>query len=229
MDFAVIHTWLARKNRAAILWRGASGILFLVAGLLVLFVSFWVTYGVLWFLSFSFFRVGRHVLLLISGAFMALVVSVGSRQNLEDLDLLKAQQHSAEDLDITLASNRYGMRFDTNVAAAGAFEVRSIASLCNYVLCGGVKLVLGAIARLRLAHRLRSLDIEACARVVELLWTMNKRQSFAEIVQRVPGLNPVRVFEDLRSVEGILFLASEPAGLALHPDLRGELDSLAAR
>jgi hypothetical protein len=219
-----------RKNKAAILWGIISAALFLFAGLLVLCISFWVTYGVLWFLSFSFFGVGyHHLLLLISGAFMALVIIVGSRRNQEDLDLLQNQYRSPQEMDIQLAPTRYGMSYDAYAVKAGAFEIRSIASVVNYVLCGGVKLALGGIARFRLANRLGSVDIEGCTRVISFLWATNKRQSFTEIAQALPSLNPVRVFEDLRCVEGILFLTSEPAGLALHPDLREELNSIAAR
>ncbi len=198
--------------------------------MLLLFINFWFTYGVLWFLSFSFHRLSHNVLLLLSAAFMLLVVIVGSRQNWEDLDPVSKQVRLAEDMEITLTPwSRYGVSYSTNAVTAQAFEVRTIATFANYVLCGSVKLVLGALGRLRQTRRLRSKDIAGCSRVIWWLWVAGKRQSFAEIVAAVPGINPVRVFEDLQTVDGVLFLTGEPPGLTLHPELKTELDSLAHR
>jgi hypothetical protein len=55
---------------------------------------------------------------------------------------------------------------------------------------------------------------------------MVRRQSFVEIVEKLPGLDPVKVFDDLRYIDGVLFLSTEPAGLTLHPELKQELQQL---
>ena len=39
-------------------------------------------------------------------------------------------------------------------------------------------------------------------------------------------LNPVRVFHDLRLIDGVLFLSNDPPGLTLLPELRTELSQL---
>ena len=71
--------------------------------------------------------------------------------------------------------------------------------------------------------------MDGCVRVIALLHAAARRQSFAEIVEKLPGLNPVNVFDDLRYIDGILFLSSEPPGLMLNPELRSELNRLAER
>jgi len=48
----------------------------------------------------------------------------------------------------------------------------------------------------------------------------------SEIVERLSGLNPVRVFDDLHWIEGVLFLSNDPPGLTLLPELRTELSQL---
>jgi hypothetical protein len=103
-----------------------------------------------------------------------------------------------------------------------------MASVINYILCGGVLLVLNSRLKLRQYQRLRTIDVEECARVLALLQAVARRQSFEEIVQKLPGLNPVKVFDDLRWIEGVLFLTNEPAGLTLHPELKTELNGLAS-
>jgi len=45
-------------------------------------------------------------------------------------------------------------------------------------------------------------------------------------VQNLPGLNPVKTFDDLRFVDGVHYLSSEPAGLTLLPELKEELNRL---
>ena len=55
-----------------------------------------------------------------------------------------------------------------------------------------------------------------------------RRQSFAEIVERLSELDPVRVFDDLHWIEGVLFLSIAPPGLTLLPELRTELMNLDA-
>jgi hypothetical protein len=71
---------------------------------------------------------------------------------------------------------------------------------------------------------------------ITLLLAAGRRQSFAEIVERLSELDPVRFFDDLHWIEGddlhwiegVLFLSTEPPGLALLPELRTELMNLDA-
>lgn len=216
---------MKKRLRAAIIWNVVAMAGCFVGGLLVLYLSFWVSYGVIWFIAHSFFPLTHHTILLIAAGFMTLVVIIGARQNLQDLEPLQRGVRLAEEMDITLTPyTRYGMSYDTNAVKAGVFEVRSLASLINYVLCGGVKLVFSSVGRLRQVRRLKLVDIEGCTRVIALLQPTPRRHSFQEIVQQLPGLNPVKVFDDLRCIEGVLFLSNEPAGLTLLPELREELN-----
>lgn len=227
MNIEIVKGWLRQSLRTAMAWNLVTMAASLLAGLLVLYISFWASYAVIWFISHSFFRLSHPVILLIAGAFMTLVVIVGAKQNLEPLDPLNRQTGLARDMDITLSPwNRYGMSYTTNAAKAAAFEVRSVASVVNYILCGGVILVLGSVQRLRRWRRMKAIDVDGCARVIALLHATAKRRCFEEIVGDLPGLNPVQVFDDLRFVEGVLFLADDPPGLRLHPETKSELDHL---
>ena len=149
---------------------------------------------------------------------------MGARQNRQSIEPLDRQNALARDMDITLTPwTRYGMSYTSNAAKAAEFEIRSVASVVNYILCGGVILLLGGVARFREFWRMKGLDLEDCARVFGVLHATGRRQSFAQILEQLPGLNPVIVFEHLRSIEGVLFLSNDPPGLTLHPDLKEEL------
>ena len=227
MEIEPVKVWLKRTLNGAMLRSVLGSVGFLLAGLLVLYFSFWASYAVIWFISHSVFPLRHHTILLIASVFMTLVVIVGARQNREQLDPLERQVQMARDLDITLTPwNRYGMSYSTNAVSAGVFEVRSLAATINYILCGGVLLLFGSVRSIRRFRRLKAVDPEGCARVITLLLAAGKRQSFAEIVAQLSGLNPVQVFDDLHWIEGVLFLSNDPPGLTLLPDLRTELNQL---
>jgi len=77
----------------------------LLGGLLVLYVSFWVAYGVIWFISHSLFHWSNRVILLAAGGFMTLVVIVGARQNWKSLDHIDGVLFLSQDPPgLTLAS-----------------------------------------------------------------------------------------------------------------------------
>lgn len=227
MNTDAVQVWIKKRVGAAVIWNAVAMAGSLLSGLLVLFISFWVSYGVIWFISHSFYPLAHRTILLIAAGFMTLVVILGARQNWEDLEPLQREVRLARDMDITLTPyTRYGMSYNTNAVKAGIFEVQSMAYLINYVLCGGVKLVLGSVGKLNRARRLKAIETDECARVIALLRTTPRRYSFEEIVQSLPGLNPVKTFDDLRYIEGVHYLSNEPAGLTLLPELRDELNRL---
>jgi hypothetical protein len=220
-----VEAWLEKRLRAALAWNAVGVVGFLLTGLVVLFVSFWVTYGVIWFISSSVYPLSHHVRLLIAALFMILVVVVGIRQNREDVEPLDRQLRVAHEMDIELTPySRFGISYQTEAVKAAAFEIRSVASVINYILCGGVILILSSWRRVSLFRRMKDIDREQCARVITLLKTAAKRQSFVEIVEKLPGLNPVKVFDDLSYIEGVIFLANEPPGLTLLPEVSDELN-----
>ncbi len=165
MNTGLVRHWLRRTLRAAMAWNVLSAAGCFLGGLVILFISFWVSYGVLWFISSAFFRLSHPVLLILTSAFMALVVVVGARQNRADLDPLANQARLAKDMGVTLTPySRYGMSYGTNAVTAGIFEIRSMASAINFILCGGVKLVFGAVALLRQRLILASSPVSSCIR-----------------------------------------------------------------
>lgn len=227
MNSEQIQAWLQKRLSIAGAWNLVAMAGCLLGGLLVLFVSFWVAYGVIWFISHSIFPLSHRVILFIAGGFMTLVVILGARQNWQNLDPLEQQVRLGGQMDITLTPwPRLGVGLDTDAVKYSAFEIRSTASVINSILCGGVLLVLGSLPKLRRFRRLRRIDVGGCARVIALLHAAAKRQSFSEIVERLPGLNPVNVFDDLRYIDGVLFLSREPPGLMLDTEVRSELNRL---
>ncbi len=100
MDVEPIKVRLNRTLSAARLRNIVGIVASLLGGLLVLYLSFWASYVVIWIISHSFLRLSQNTNLLIAGAFMPLVVIVGAKQNLKELDPLERQVKLARDMDI---------------------------------------------------------------------------------------------------------------------------------
>ncbi|MFN7141641.1 MAG: J domain-containing protein [Limisphaerales bacterium] len=73
------------------------------------------------------------------------------------------------------------------------------------------------------ALRLCRLDYWRCAQILEALLRKGRRISFVELEQVVPDANRFHVFDQLKDIDGVVFLLSEPAGVSLVQDLRTEL------
>ncbi len=87
----------------------------------------------------------------------------------------------------------------------------------------GPWLINAAILSMRRAVRLWSLNIPAIARIVEILMRRGHRVSFIQLARLVPEYNAVKIFPQLRDIEGIVFLTSHPAGVSLTDEFRQEL------
>ncbi|MBA4150392.1 MAG: J domain-containing protein [Verrucomicrobia bacterium] len=90
----------------------------------------------------------------------------------------------------------------------------------------GPRLVFFTCSLFGRAVRLWRLDYLRCAQILEALVRRGKRISFADLEQIVPDANRFHVFEQLRDIDGVVFLLSEPAGVSLVQDLRAELRGL---
>ena len=95
---------------------------------------------------------------------------------------------------------------------------KSIAVLAPRMLTGSGQL-------LWKARRLASLDAPACAAVLADLHAHPRRRSFEALRQDIAGFNLTVAFASLQDIDGVLFLLSEPPGLALTAELREELDA----
>jgi hypothetical protein len=71
--------------------------------------------------------------------------------------------------------------------------------------------------------RLLRTDVAWAADVLALLAATDSRVSFREICDRIPGLNPVRIFPQFHNITGVVFVTADPAGLSLTSEFRDEL------
>jgi len=118
-----------------------------------------------------------------------------------------------------------GVGVVSNVNPLAPNTVRTAAKLITDCLLTGPRLLGATANEVRKASRLKRLDTAACAEVLALVLAAGRKMSFQEIVKARSGLDPVTIFLQLRDIDGVLFLQSEPAGLTISAELKETLRS----
>jgi len=116
-----------------------------------------------------------------------------------------------------------GIGMASNVNPLAPDTIHTGVKMITDCLYSGPRVVVAGIKTLGKAKRIRHLDVEPCGSVIAALLDSHRKLSFQEIVHKVEGIDPTRVFPQLHDIDGVLFLQTEPAGLTLTQELRQEL------
>lgn len=225
MNSDAIRTWLKRKQASSAMSRGLLALLALLAGVVVLFLTFWFTYAIVWtgfqgvaaFASLVFSKklhLAHGGRLAVSAVFLVLLFVQHFRTNPWYWgDYPKADYVAAP-----------GLQTHAGVMGALGFMLAypgASANMIADILLSGPRLVSGAWTLGRESRKLTKLDVEGCSQLLTFLASRPLAVPYAEL--REAG------WEDwlpqLRSIDGVVFLEK---GLNLTADLRTELANLKA-
>ena len=109
------------------------------------------------------------------------------------------------------------------IALLSPRNIIAIIKITADVLFSGPRVAIWSAKQAFLAFAIVRIDVVGCAAVLDLIYRTGHRMSYQEISGAVAGLNPVKVFNQLRLLDGVLFLTSDPPGLALESELKEEL------
>jgi hypothetical protein len=133
---------------------------------------------------------------------------------------------------VTLSSgSEKAKHFNLPIVAAATINpiapdtIRSAAKIVTDCLYVGPRLAVFSLRSFRKAFHLTRADVPSCAAVITLLADAGRRMSFQDIADSVEGMNPAETFQQLHHIDGVLFLQSEPAGLALGTPFKAALTS----
>ena len=220
MNAEAVKIWLKRKKPSGATSRSLLAILVLLAGIAVLFLTFWFTNAIVWFglrgvsvlASLTF---GRQLHLAHEWRLVASVVFLG----LFFVQHFRTSpwhwgDYPREDFDRAFGVN----------AALGALPALlscpgTSANMIADILLSGTRLVTGAWTLVRETGRLRQLEVEGCGQLLVFLAIRPMPVPYAEL--REAGWEDC--LRQLRSIEGIVFLEK---GLNLRAELRQERLSL---
>lgn len=223
MNSETIKSWLKGKKSSGATSRILLSLVALLAGFVVLFLTFWFTYAILWFgmqgisavteLAFSKRLSLTHDWRLIaSGVFIGLLFLQYFRTN-------PAHWGSYPQRDYVAAP---ALQYHAGVLGSLGFMLAypgASANMIADILLSGPRLVTGAWTLVRESRRMQQLDADGCSQLLAFLASRPVAVSYEEL--REAGWE--NWFAQLRNIEGVVFLEK---GLSLTAELRKELVGL---
>ncbi len=221
MDQSFVVAWLTRHLRKQASASLFLGVLCLLGGLAILLVTWGLVYAV------SLFALGpwigyRHWLHSVAGWIMLPALFWGNaRTSREYLSEYSVTVGTASDQVVNFYLPGVGMTSSVNPLAPET--IHTGVKMITDCLYSGPRVVIAGFRNLAKARRLKAVDAVACGAVIAGLLAAGRKLSFQDIINQVGEIDPGKIFNQLREVEGVIFLAGPPAGLTLSQDLRQEL------
>lgn len=225
MNQDLVFQWLRKwaRTQANINLFGGLGVL--LGGIAVLAVTWGFIYMV------SLFALGpwlgyHHWLLWAVGLLIIPLLFWGNARTSRDyLSGYSVSVGTASDKIVNFYLPGVGMVSNINPLAPNT--IHTGVKMITDILYVGPRVVASGFRMFGRSTRLQHLDLPGCAAVLYVLFMARRKLSFQEIVDAVEGLEPTRVFPQMRDIEGVLFLSADPAGLTLSAELRQTLGTLA--
>jgi hypothetical protein len=216
-----IRAWLRRRCRLMSLLHGVGSIASLLLGLLALFVTFWAAFvgiyiAVDWLVPLSYDTRWR-----LSAGMLGLLFAVSAFTDHRwlDRDLLAS---AAADYDPYTFELNHVLGYP-GMANSATTWVR----LVVYFVCSGPRLVIQSTRLARQAFLQGTFDVIGCAAVLRFLSRKDERVPYEDTDEVIPSDRERKlVYRHLRSLQGVIFLKSEPRGLSLTNDFRKQLRAL---
>ena len=217
-----IQSWLKRKLTLRIVGCWAGALLVLLAGLFVLYLTFWLAYVVIFIgedgvsaviglFSNRGFHLSHLWRLVISGLFLVALFIEWIRRSPSDLG-------NYEKIHVSPGARALVPYF--GISSLLLANPRASAAIIAEILYIGPRLVLGATSLAREAYRSRNLETAECARVLLLLASREKAVTYEEFRTLLPNTDWTTLKNILARVPGVVFLEK---GFGLTDDLRKQL------
>ena len=227
MTSEAIQRWLERRIALHIAGCWGGALLALLAGIFVLFLTFWLAYIVLFigedgvsavmglFLNREF-HLSHAWRMVISGLFLAALFVEWIRRSRWELGNYEETN--------TLPGARALVPY-FGVSAMLLANPRASATLVSEILYTGPRLVLVAKSLAFEVYHSRNLKMEECAQVLQLLASEENAVTYEKLRTFQPNADWTMLKKSLARVPGVVFLEK---GLGLTDDLRKELCGLAS-
>ncbi|HSG71424.1 MAG TPA: hypothetical protein VLA12_13470 [Planctomycetaceae bacterium] len=220
MNQLQLQKWLTKKlaTQQILLWLGA--VASLLVGAIVLYLTFWMTYGLLWFTTSWFINLSHSTLMIVSGLillFLFIANATTDRGYLDEIEL-NVGPHREIQLLVARASGMGWM-----MAFSDAKAARSTIKMISTLLFTGPRITVECVKLIQKASRMRKIEIENCSIVLLQAIKLGKRLTFESLLDDFSKESLPTLISDLSLIEGVVLLRSEPPGLTLAPHFVEEL------
>jgi uncharacterized protein YegJ (DUF2314 family) len=222
MKRKTVASWVQSTITASSVQALLGGLGFLLLGGVVLLVTFWVIYVVV-YLGFDWVLPHTHeTRVWISFACLGLLFIANALTDRRDLERFSVPMGPRGQRAVTIYVPFVGMGSTVNPFSReyAGFAVKQLSALA---ISGPRAVVLG-VRYLGQYFRFLRCDHEGCAAVLECLAASDEPVPFMELVAAIPkGLDAERVLSDVLLFDGVRLVPSEPMGLSLSSELRYRL------
>jgi hypothetical protein len=223
MNSEVIKVWLRKKKAWGFFQNEMIGAGALAGGILILFLTFWFAYAVIWFGTYGVsaaadllfskkLHVSHEIRLVGSGLFVVLLVIQHFRTDPNHWGDYPERNYVSSPALQMQGGAFLGMGFMLAYPGASANMVADI-------LLVGPRLVTGGWGLMRKGFQMKKLDENGCAELLAFLCSQPKAAPYEDL--KSAGWEPW--FAQVCHIEGVQFLKS---GLLLSDELRTELGFL---
>ncbi len=223
MEPQSIENWLRRKQRRCVVSNYLLAVVALLAGVVVLFLTFWLTYAIIWvgwagvsaateLILSKTLPLGHEWRLGLSGVFIVLLFLQHARTDPWHWGDYPRRNYVAAP----------GLQYQAGVLGGLVFMLAYPGASANMVadiLLSGPRLVVGAWRLVKKSGRMKHLDASGCSQLLAFLGSRPGAVPYEEL--REAGWDDWLV--QLREIDGVVFLEK---GLSLSAELRQELSGL---
>jgi hypothetical protein len=223
MNSGSIKIWLQKNKSSKITKTYFAAGLSLLSGIVVLVVTFFLTYFVVWLASSGFLsiyelffetklKLGSNYLFIISSVFIVMLFIQYLR-----MDSWSWGRYSKDEFDIDprLESDIRQLMPSVDILEHSGNAAKAIVD----ILVTGPRLLLGSVTRLKEISKINRIEIDKCAESLTLIHSRTDFISYEEFCAAGYG----KQLQQLKGVDGVYFLK---VGLLLSDELRNELNNL---
>jgi hypothetical protein len=222
-----IEKWLKKKLRIEVAQNLLLALVSGMGGLAVLTITFLFTYAIVWFcvnfgasglsqlVSNKPLHITHQQILIVCSIFLVLLFIGNARTSREDLSNYTLDHPAAPALFLSTGVTGSLLGLLANPDASG--------KMVADILYTGPRLIAGSVKAFQRSTHLMAIDTLGCACALDLLQKNSHHVPCTELAEQLAGHDVVRIFTQLRGMDGVLFLDTTPPAITLTDGLREDL------
>ena len=213
-----IEIWLKNKIKHEVLGKSLIAVGMFVFSMIILFITFWVVYAVIYLGSDWIYPLSHNVLWWSSFIVIGLLFRGNSKTCKEYLSQYSFTTGTATDEIVVFIGGK------SNINPLAPDSMHSCAKLITNILYIGPNIFMFALRNLKQTIHLSKIDISECSEVIKLLFESEEKIPISDITSQL-SLTSNKVFLDLCCLDGVLFLSKDQPSIALSGKIKEELEA----
>jgi hypothetical protein len=201
------------KRESLLLLAGSVGA-FLV-GLVVLFFTFWFTFGTLLLTTYWWISLSYNMLCMLSMVFLMLLFIGNATTDRKYLDKIELNIGPHRDLEVAVA---IGTGFGSILAFSDGKAARSSIKMFTTLLYTGPRIIVASWYMMKHALKLKNINFNLVTPAIAKAYKAEARVSLEQLLEGTHEATHRIILEDLLKIDGVVLLRSPPAGITLSPE-----------